>query len=149
MPPFRQSPLSLPSHALSSLRLQSQMAKGSHSMILFQNKTKAHPSTLECRDVTQQSSLYTVQLGKLRHFWAYPEFCERRKVGGVWKWYQSPLSTNLSSLLLLSFPITFFLPSALPWHPLWHERCITNLDDDSKGKPPFQHPATSLLHCYH
>jgi hypothetical protein len=42
-------------------------------------------------------------------------------------------------LLLLSFPITFFLPSASPWLPLWYELCMTTLDDDSKGKYPFQY----------
>jgi hypothetical protein len=43
--------------------------------------------------------------------------------------------------LLLSFLTTFFLPSYFPWHPLWHKLCITTLNDDSKGKSPFQQPA--------
>jgi hypothetical protein len=37
------------------------------------------------------------------------------------------------------FSVTFFLPSALLWHPLWYELCITVLNGDSKNKSPFQH----------
>jgi hypothetical protein len=29
--------------------------------------------------------------------------------------------------------------------PLWHDLCMTTLDDDSKGKSPFQHPVNLPL----
>jgi hypothetical protein len=44
------------------------------------------------------------------------------------------------SLLLLSLPITFSLPSTLPCHPLCHELHIATFNNDSKGKSPFQQP---------
>jgi hypothetical protein len=44
-------------------------------------------------------------------------------------------------LLLLSFPISFFLPSALPWHPPLTRTMHDDPYDDSKGKSPFKHTA--------
>jgi hypothetical protein len=69
-------------------------------------------------------------------------FVVRGENGGVGKCYKSPLFfTNLCRSLLLSFHITFFLASALPWHSLWNELRMTIHYDDSKGKSPFPHHA--------
>jgi hypothetical protein len=49
-------------------------------------------------------------------------------VTGKWAGVENAISPHFFPQIFFPFSITFFLPSALPWHPLWHELCMTTLN---------------------
>jgi hypothetical protein len=81
---------------------------------------------------------------RILNFAGNKNFVVREKSAG----FEIAIRHDLYSFTLLSFPITFFLPSALPWLPLRHELYMTTLDaldDDSNGTSPFQQPVHHSL----